>query len=155
MSPTDVAMSRRQVGAEVPMVASEITDDCIYTGLFGSIDSARMNSITESLIRLADERQVQTAIIDLSNVEAIDSSVAAYMVKLGKTLELVGVMPIFCGISGPLASTMVAAGLDLGSFKAVRDLKAALQYSFEATGYRLVKMDRDSNRPASVSKDSD
>ena len=155
MSPTDVAMSRRQVGAEVPMVASEITDDCIYTGLFGSIDSARMASITESLIQLADERQVQMAIIDLSNVEAIDSSVAAYMVKLGKTLELVGVGAVFCGISGPLASTMVGAGLDLGRFKAVRDLKAALQYSFEATGYRLVTMDRDSNRPASVSKDSD
>lgn len=142
MSPTDVAMSRRQVGAEVPMVASEITEECIYTGLFGSIDSARMASITESLIQLADERQVQTAIVDLSNVEAIDSSVAAYMVKLGKTLELVGVLPIFCGISGPLASTMVAAGLDLDRFRAFRDLKSALRYSLEVTGYGIVKKNR-------------
>ncbi len=153
MCPTDVAMSRRQVGAEVPMVASELTDNSIYTGLFGSIDSARMASITESLIQLADERQVQIAIIDLSNVDAIDSSVAAYMVKLGKTLELVGVSSVFCGISGPLASTMIGAGLDLGRFRAVRDLKAALQYSFEATGYRLVRMDPHNNGSNAVRKD--
>ncbi|MCG7894051.1 MAG: STAS domain-containing protein [Candidatus Thiodiazotropha taylori] len=137
MSSSDVAMSRMQIGGEVPLLATEITDQCIYTGLFGSIDSARMAMITEKMIDLAEDKEISVAIVDLSNVEAIDSSVAGYMVRLGKTLDLVGVTAIFCGISGSLASTMVAAGLGLEEFLTTRNMKEALRVSFEITGYRL------------------
>ena len=139
MSIDNVAISRKQIGGEVPLLTTEITDQCIYTGLFGTIDSARMATITEKMINLAEVKEISVAIIDLSNVEAIDSSVSGYMVRLGKTLKLVGVTPIFCGISGSLASTMVAAGLDLGGFYATRNMKSALKISFEMTGYTLDK----------------
>ena len=56
MDSNDVAVSRKQIGGEVPLIATEITDQCIYTGLFGSIDSARMAAITEKMISLAEER---------------------------------------------------------------------------------------------------
>ncbi len=138
MTPENVAMSRRQVGGEIPLVASELTDSCIYTGLFGSIDSARMDTIARTLINLAESRQISVAIIDLGNVEAIDSSVAGYMIRLGKTLKLVGISPAFCGISGALASTMVTAGVDLGDFLTTRDLKAALNVALEVTGFKIV-----------------
>ncbi|MES9991267.1 MAG: STAS domain-containing protein [Candidatus Thiodiazotropha sp.] len=139
MSSSDVALSRKQIGGEVPLLTTEITDQCIYTGLFGTIDSARMAAITEKMINLAEDREVSVAIVDLSNVEAIDSSVAGYMVRLGKTLKLVGVTTVFCGISGSLASTMVAAGLGLEEFITTRNMKEALRVSLELTGYKLEK----------------
>jgi rsbT co-antagonist protein RsbR len=143
MSSDDVAVSRKQIGGEVSLVTTEITDQCIYTGLFGSIDSARMASITEKMIELAEDREISVAIVDLSNVEAIDSSVAGYMVRLGKTLKLVGVSTVFCGISGSLASTMVAAGLGLEEFLTTRNMKEALKVSLKMTGYKLVQTSQD------------
>jgi len=138
----NVAMSRKQVGGEVPMVANEITDDCIYTGLFGSLDSARMSSISDKLVVLSSSKQISVVIIDLGNVEAVDSSVAGHLSRLGDILKLVGVTAIFCGISGELSKTMVTAGVGLGNYITARDLKSALQISLEKTGYILEKITR-------------
>nr|WP_297347558.1 STAS domain-containing protein [uncultured Glaciecola sp.] len=138
MSSSNVAMSRKQIGGEVPMVANEITENCIYSGLFGALDSARMGIISDKLTSLADSSQVSCAIIDLSNVEAIDSSISGHLIRLARILKMVGVTSIFCGISGELAKTMVTAGVDIGGFLAVRDLKSAVRESFRLTGYELV-----------------
>ena len=59
--------------------------------------------------------------------------------RLGHILKLVGVEPIFCGITGELAKTMVTAGVNMGDYKTARDLKSALKISFEIAGYRLLK----------------
>jgi len=83
MAPQKVALSRKQIGGEVPMVATEITDTCIYSGLFGSLDSSRMAIIINKVTTLANARQISLVIVDLGNVEAIDSSVAGHLVKLG------------------------------------------------------------------------
>ena len=141
MASTKVAMSRKQIGGEVPMVANEITDDCIYTGLFGSLDSARMAIVSDKLMELANGKQISLVIVDLGNVEAIDSSVAGHLVRLGNTLKLVGVKPIFCGITAELAKTMVTAGVNMGDYITVRDLKSALKVSLELSGYQLIKND--------------
>jgi len=138
MVPQKVALSRKQIGGEVPMVATELTEECIYTGLFGSLDSSRMGIILEKITNLADSKQISLVIIDLGNVEAIDSSVAGHLVKLGDVLKLVGVTPIFCGISAELAKTMVTAGVNLGAYITVRDLKSALTKSLELTNKKII-----------------
>lgn len=50
MAPENVAVSRKQIGGEVPMVVAEVTNECIYTGLFGSLDSARMSVVTDQFM---------------------------------------------------------------------------------------------------------
>jgi len=139
MTSNKVAISRKQISGEVPMVANEITDDCIYTGLFGSLDSARMAIIADKLVLIASDKQISLVIVDLGNVEAIDSSVAGHLVRLGDTLKLVGVQPVFCGITGELAKTMVTAGVNMGNYITARDLKSALKISFSISGYTLSK----------------
>jgi len=133
-----VALSRKQIGGEIPMIANEITDDCIYSGLFGVLDSSRMALVIDKITALAHNKQISYVIVDLGNVEAIDSSVAGYLIKLGDILQLVGVVPIFCGISAELAQTMVTAGVSLGAYITVRDLKSALTKSYQLTKVILV-----------------
>ena len=139
MTTDDVAVSRKQIGGEVPMVVAEATDDCIYTGLFGSLDSARMAVVTEKLTALCESSRISLVVIDLGNVDAIDSAVSAELVRLADVLVMVGVEPIFCGIKGVLARTMVTAGM--GKYTIQRDLKSALKYSFKQSGYTLSKDD--------------
>ena len=48
-----VAISRKKIGGEIPIVVNEITDKCLYTGFFGTLDSARMKAIDpEELIQI-------------------------------------------------------------------------------------------------------
>ena len=124
----NIAFSRKQIGGESPMVASELFDDCIYTGLFGSIDSARMEAITAKLTNLVESTNNQFVIIDLSNVDAIDTSVALQLVRIADTMVLVGSTPVFCGLKGVIARTMVNAGVDLGRHLIVRNLKTATKH---------------------------
>jgi len=139
MNNEKMAISRKQIASEVPMVANEITDGCIYTGLFGSLDSARMNIIGAKITQLCEEKEISVVIIDLGNVKAIDTAVAGYINNLGNTLKFVGVEPIICGITSELANTMVKAGVKLENLIVSRNLKSALKESFKLTGYTLVK----------------
>jgi rsbT co-antagonist protein RsbR len=139
MASDKVALSRKQVGGEVPIVVSEITETCLYTGLFGSIDSARMMTVSDKITSLADDKQIDVVIVDLFNVESIDSAVAGHMLRLAGILKLVGVTPIFCGIKSNLATTMVTAGVGIDGCIITRNLKSALQISFDLAGYTLVK----------------
>ncbi|HIF9189791.1 TPA: STAS domain-containing protein [Photobacterium damselae] len=134
----NIAISRKQVGGESPMVASEILDNCIYTGFFGTIDSARMEAITAKLTNMVESSNNEFVIIDLSNVDAIDTSVASQLIRVADTIDLVGAKAIFCGVKGLIARTMVSAGINLGRHRVVRNLKLATKLCIKESGLELV-----------------
>ncbi|WDT84580.1 STAS domain-containing protein [Alteromonas sp. 009811495] len=133
----NVAISRKQIGGESPIVASEIFDSCIYSGFFGTIDSARMAAITDKLIKMIEASSYTVAIIDLSNVDAIDSSVASQFVQSADTLKLLGVRTIFCGIRGGVAVTMVKTGIVLGHYTVKKRLKEAISEALNHLGLTI------------------
>jgi rsbT co-antagonist protein RsbR len=141
MSSDKVAISRKQIGGETPMVVNQIADYCLYCGLFGSLDSARMAAITDQIDSAIQLRSTTHIILDLNNVDAIDSAIAAHLVNLADIMLMIGVTTIFCGISGDLAKTMVRSGVNLGKYPTVRDLNKALYKYYELTGQKLVPID--------------
>ncbi|MBL1243288.1 MAG: STAS domain-containing protein [Sulfurimonas sp.] len=139
MNSEKMAISRKQISTEAPMVTNEVTEQCIYTGLFGSLDSSRMNTVVSKITQLCEKREISVVIIDLGNVDALDTAVAGHLSHLGSILKLVGVAPILCGLKSELAKTMVLAGVTLKDLFIVRNFKEALKESFRMTGYELVK----------------
>jgi len=91
MNNEKMAISRKQISTEVPMVTNEVTEQCIYTGLFGSLDSSRMNTVVSKITQLCEKREISVVIIDLGNVDALDTAVAGHLNNLGSILKLVGV----------------------------------------------------------------
>lgn len=136
----NVAISRKKIGGEVPLVVNEITDNCLYSGLFGTLDSARMKSITDKVLELLGTTGIEIIVIDLGNIDIIDSAVSAHLVRLGDTLNLVGVKVIFCGITPQVAQVMITAGIEMSGFIICRDLKASIKVVFELQGIKLVKI---------------
>lgn len=135
-----VAVSRKKIGGEVPIVVNEITDKCLYSGFFGTLDSARMKIITDKILELLTSTSIEIIVIDLANVDIIDSAVASHLVRLGETLVLVGVEVIYCGIMPLLAQTMITAGIDIKGFRISRDLKSAIIEVFRIQGIKLIPM---------------
>jgi len=133
-----VAYSRAKIGGEVPVVVNEIMDRCLYSGLFGVLDSARMQAITEKILDIVTATGIEMIIIDLGSVDIIDSAVAGRLAKLGDTLRLAGVKIIICGIQPFIAQTMANAGVSLERLKVSRNLKSALEEVFAIEGLELV-----------------
>ncbi len=122
-----VAISDRAVGFQAPMVVSEIADNCLYSGFFGRLDSARVKSITDRLLASVEQTGIECVIVDLSNIDVIDSMVANHLLRIADTLKLVGVDAIFCGISATVAQTMVSTGVNVSGLRTTRNLKSALK----------------------------
>ena len=134
----EVAISRRVLGGEAPIVINEITDRCLYSGFFGTLDSVRMKKVNDAIMEVADRNDHDMMIIDLSNVEVIDSSVAANLKKLNKLLQLIGVEVTFCGFKPIVAASMISAGVELDNIQVQKNLKRAIKYVFEKQGLKLV-----------------
>jgi len=134
-----VAFSRKKIGGEVPIVVNEITESCLYSGFFGTLDSARVQRVIDKIFDLVTATGIEIIIIDLANVDVIDSAVAARLIRLGDTLSLVGIKVIFCGIMPHIAQTMVISGIDLRGFTLARNLKVAIKEVFKFQGLELVK----------------
>ena len=134
----EVAISRRVLGGEAPIVINEITDRCLYSGFFGTLDSVRMKKVNDAIIEAADRNDHDMMIIDLSNVEVIDSSVAANLKKLNKLLQLIGVQVIFCGFKPVVAASMISAGVELENIHVEKNLKRSIKYVFKKQGLKLV-----------------
>lgn len=122
-----VAFSQSASLLQAPMVVNEIADGCLYSGFFGRMDSARMKSVTDRILDAVEQSSCEIIIIDLSNIDVIDSMVATHLSRVGETLKIVGVRPIFCGISPIVAQTMVGTGVSFDQFTVVRNLKSALK----------------------------
>ena len=135
-----VAISRKKIGGEVPLVVNEITDRCLYSGFFGTLDSTRVKGITDKILDLVSATNIEIIIIDLTNVDIIDSTVATHLVRLGDTLILVGVRVIFCGIQPTIAQTMITSGIDMKGFKISRNVKLAIKEVLAIQGLKLVPM---------------
>lgn len=132
-----VAISRKKIGGEVPMVVAEVTDNALYTGFFGYLDSARTAAITEKILDLLRETGIQIIIFDLSNVDIIDSAAAAHFIKIGETLKFIGAEAIFCGIRPEIARSMATVGIEM-KHRVSRDFKSALKEVFLRQGLMLV-----------------
>jgi len=137
-SENQVAISRRILGGEAPIVINEISDRCLYSGFFGTLDSVRMKKVIDNIMEVADRNDHDLIIIDLSNVEVIDSAVAGNLKKLNKLLQLIGMEVVFCGFKPIVASSMISAGVELDNIKVEKNLKRAIKYVYRKQGLKLV-----------------
>jgi len=134
-----VAISRRIIGGDTPIVINEISDRCLFTSFYGTLDSVRMKKVIDSMLEVVNRNDNDMIIIDLSNIEIIDSSIAAHLKKLNKLLQILGMEVVFCGIKPVVASSMVSAGVELDNITVEKNLKRALILVYRKQGVRLVK----------------
>ncbi|UCN01234.1 STAS domain-containing protein [Sulfurimonas sp. SWIR-19] len=137
-----MALSKKQIGLETSMVANKLTDECIYVSLFGLLDSARIEDVSKKITKISESDKIVCVILDLYNVDAIDTAVAGYINRLGNILKLMGIEPIICGIKAELAEKMVKTDIYFSGIQIIRNLQDALLVSFKVTGYKLIKTEK-------------
>jgi rsbT co-antagonist protein RsbR len=78
--------------------------------------------------------------MDITGVAIIDSKVANHLMQTVAAAKLMGALVIVTGLSGGVAQTLVALGLELSRLSTVGDLQGGLEEAERMLGYRVVRL---------------
>ena len=117
-----------------------IFEGIIVLPLVGSIDSARAQRFTESLLAGITAQEAQVAIIDITGVPVVDTSVANYLLRAASAARLLGCQAVLVGIRPEVAQTVVQLGVELTGIATRADLQSGVEYALSVVGQKLVSM---------------
>ncbi len=110
----------------------DMWDDILTMPLVGLIDTQRAVDMTDKLLHRVVETRARWVIIDLTGVSVVDSMTADHLIKLAKSVRLIGGRCVVTGIGPNIARTLVALGVALDDLTPMRSLKEGLKYCLAA-----------------------
>ncbi len=105
----------------------EIWDGVLCLPIVGNPDADRSAAMTELLLDSVIRRQARAVIIDVTGVELVDTRTADQLVRLSKSVRLLGAECLLSGINPDIALTLTRIGMDLQGLETVPSLCDALQ----------------------------
>lgn len=111
----------------------ELWDGIVTLPIIGTLDSSRTQAVMDELLQRIAKKNVQIAIVDISGVPAIDSTVAQHLMKLVTAARLLGSECIISGIRPEIAQTIVNLGINLENIITKATLADALRIGFSKT----------------------
>jgi rsbT co-antagonist protein RsbR len=124
----------------------EIWDDVLALPLIGVLDSKRSADIMDRLLQDVSAKGCQYVILDLTGIDLVDTATADVLIRIMKSVGLLGARCVVTGIRPAVAQTFVSLGIELGSFDTLRNLKQALRYCMNQTGGRLERRTSDAKK---------
>jgi anti-anti-sigma factor len=108
----------------------KVWDGVLVVPLIGVIDTARAMHFTDELLVAISRMQAKIAIIDITGVPTVDSSVASHLLKTVKAVRLQGARCILTGIRPEVAQTVIHLGIDIEELKTMSSLAQGLKWAF-------------------------
>ncbi|HDS1737693.1 STAS domain-containing protein [Pseudomonas sp. BP8] len=115
----------------------KLWDGVLALPLIGTLDSARSQTVMESLLQRIVDTGSEIAIIDITGVPTVDTLVAQHLLKTVTAIRLMGADCIVSGVRPQIAQTIVHLGLDLGTLTTKSNLADALKLALTRLGTSL------------------
>jgi rsbT co-antagonist protein RsbR len=106
-----------------------VSDNIVIMPLIGSVDSQRTQQIMSVLLEGVEQRRARVAILDITGVTVVDTSVAHGMIQAAQAVQLLGARVVLTGIRPDIASTLVALGVDLSQIVIRSTLQNGIEYA--------------------------
>lgn len=133
-----LAISRKKLFGEAPIIVNELFSGCLYSGFFGTLDSSRMKGVIDNILAIVGSSDYEYLVVDLGNVDIVDSVIAGHLIKMTRTLQMLGLDVIYCGIKPIVAQSMISAGIDIGNNIMVKNMRLALLELLKRKGLKIV-----------------
>jgi rsbT co-antagonist protein RsbR len=105
--------------------------------MIGTLDSARAQTVMESLLERIVDTGSQIAIIDITGVPTVDTLVAQHLLKTISAIRLMGAECIISGIRPQIAQTIVHLGITLEGVTTRATLADALALALRRSGLTI------------------
>jgi rsbT co-antagonist protein RsbR len=140
----DVIMRQQEELLELSTPVIQLWDGVLALPLIGTLDSARTQTVMESLLERIVSSGAEVAIIDITGVPTVDTLVAQHLIKTVSAARLMGADCIISGIRPQIAQTIVHLGLELDVVS-----KATMADAFALALRRMDKAVVNRSQPAS------
>ena len=120
----------------------KLWDGVLALPMIGTLDSARTQTVMESLLQSIVDTGSEVAIIDITGVPTVDTLVAQHLLKTVTAIRLMGADCIISGIRPQIAQTIVQLGIELRGITTKATLADALAIAFDRSGLMVVKKNR-------------
>ncbi len=118
--------------------AVPVLQGIIVLPLSGHISSDRATLIMTNLLEGIRDYEAKVAIIDITGVPNVDTSVANHLIQAARAASLMGCRPLLVGIRPEIAQVIVELGIDMGGLRTFTDLQSGVEYALNMLGRRLV-----------------
>jgi rsbT co-antagonist protein RsbR len=112
---------------EMSMPVVEIWDGVILTTVVGSLDTQKAEQLTEDLLEQIVTEEAAVALIDITEVKALDTATAQHLIDTVNAVNLLGAEVIITGISPEIAQTLVQLGVRLTDIETQSSLMEGLR----------------------------
>jgi anti-anti-sigma factor len=113
--------------ASTPIVP--VVPGVLVVPLVGTFDVFRAELVTERLLHEVGRLRARTAILDVSGVPVFDTHAAQLIMRLARTVRLLGTRVFLVGMSPMTARTIVGLGVDLGAIESFASLQDGLAHA--------------------------
>lgn len=122
-------IERQQIAIqELSTPIIDVWDDILTLPVIGLMDEARATDMTEKLLRRVVDARARWVLVDLTGVRAMDSATADHLLRLARSVRMIGCRCIVTGISPDIALMLVELGVGLEDLTPMRSLREGLKH---------------------------
>jgi rsbT co-antagonist protein RsbR len=128
---------REMLELSTPVI--KLFDKVLALPLIGTLDSARTQTVMESLLKEIVATGSEIAILDITGVPTVDTVVAQHLIKTVTAARMMGAECIISGIRPQIAQTIVHLGINLSDIITKATLAGAFQVALQKTGFSVIQ----------------
>lgn len=114
-----------------------VHDRVVLVPIAGAIDSELLAQTEDRIVHSISTTRARVVILDITGAKGIDSTFAAGLVRITRTVSLLGAHVILCGVSSGASKSAVQQGLDFSPAIVRKNLSDAIQDVLAAHFARL------------------
>ena len=135
-----VLIEQNQAMMEMSTPVITLWDEIVLLPLVGTIDDDRAMQMTERLLEAIVSFEARVAILDVTGVAVIDTSVARNLLKAVDAASMLGARVVVTGFSPSAAQTLAQLGVDFSSLMTQGSLRAGIAQAFALVGHKVTAM---------------
>lgn len=138
---------QRRTISELETPVIQVWKGILALPLVGSVDTARAQQMTETLLQRITETDSEVVILDITGVPVVDTAVARHLLDTISAARLLGAEAMIVGLSTRTAVTLVHLGVNLSGVTTRATMAKGLELAFARLGLEVVPRRR---RPQAV-----
>lgn len=108
--------------------AVSIVFGCLVATLQGDLYPETLERVKQDVLNKVHSTTVRGVVFDMSSVRVLDSFSFECLVKIVRTIKLLGVEAVFSGLQAGVVSSIVDLDIDFEGFQAFFNLEDSLNY---------------------------